>query len=312
MIQVDEYAAAIFFWLLAAIVSVAQATQWQSVPYNRTTTVCVRSLWILGTVALFALLTAWTIDRKVDKSWTNLKYFRAEPSLPIPAPLIEEPAEDVRIAVDNFPLPPILPPLEIQTIPSPTQPKTDPSSPIPYDQRPSKDQARIEITSVVLDRMQPNPVFFFQLENLGGLPSEGFVRAIVYVSSARPLTDGQISAYQDQAEQAADFFEIPETERALQLLPRTINPAKHTLLSPGRRMVPGDPSDHTADWLKREVPEVLVHRRRLYFFVAIKYRDRTMPANVLGLTESCGYFASTFETRHDCARRRSILIETSQ
>jgi len=82
MIQVDEYAVAILVWAVAALVSVGRATPWSSMPYSKTKTAIFRGSWIFGTLGAVAVLVVWTIDKKSEKSWTNLSWFKnGQPAL---------------------------------------------------------------------------------------------------------------------------------------------------------------------------------------------------------------------------------------
>ena len=79
MIGVDEYAAAIIFWGLAAAVSIAQAIYWHGA--NRKRTIGFRCLWLIGSACAFILFGVWTLDRKSTQAWTNLRWFRNDSAL---------------------------------------------------------------------------------------------------------------------------------------------------------------------------------------------------------------------------------------
>jgi len=80
-------------------------------------------------------------------------------------------------------------------------------------------------------------------------------------------------------------------------------------------MHPGDPGEFTTipngiDGLDKDFranfAKVSAGTMVLYIFIAFKYRDSSMSANTLGVTEDCFWFSGNF-ARHNCGRGRAFL-----
>jgi len=78
---------------------------------------------------------------------------------------------------------------------------------------------------------------------------------------------------------------------------------------------PGDPPQYTsiphtnnelADNFRNNIKNVPTGKATLYVFIAFKYKDPSMPANVVGVTEECFFFTLNF-ARHYCGRSRAFL-----
>lgn len=78
MIQVDEYAVAIFFWAASAIVIIAKAITWPGMINRPTLTALGRWAISAAAVALFGFMIVWTAAKRSDKSWSVLTSPRAQ------------------------------------------------------------------------------------------------------------------------------------------------------------------------------------------------------------------------------------------
>lgn len=70
--------------------------------------------------------------------------------------------------------------------------------------------------------------------------------------------------------------------------------------------MPDRAGDH-ADALNAQLDDLLAARKWLYVFLNFKYKDRSMPEDIVGVTEDCAYFPGQFDVWHECGRRRSFL-----
>jgi hypothetical protein len=73
MIQLEEYALAIAFWFVAALMWFAKAVSWNGLPDRTFARRTIKSFHALFVVAVFVLLVVWTDLKRGDNSWTALQ-----------------------------------------------------------------------------------------------------------------------------------------------------------------------------------------------------------------------------------------------
>ena len=66
-----------------------------------------------------------------------------------------------------------------------------------------------------------------------------------------------------------------------------------------------------AENFRAQFDDVFSGTDTLYVFIAFKYRDQSMPENVVGVTEFCGWFQGN-PVRHVCGRSRSFLQQVEE
>jgi hypothetical protein len=179
----------------------------------------------------------------------------------------------------------------LRTSPVLTTPTT--SSPSTFNPIPSPDQARIKLTRIDYVT-RPFPHLNVVYECAGKLPALGIRSADRQRLEDRALTLREVEPYQD-------------------LL---LKPVRLTGLD--RECYPGDTPQFfslpraegkEADVLLKIGPFIKDKRIWFYLFLGFEYRDRSMPEDVVGITETCVYFFGTFDTYHNCGRQRSFLVK---
>jgi hypothetical protein len=161
---------------------------------------------------------------------------------------------------------------------------TSPQSPMP-----SNDHARLQISEIhVLGQDDTPPSFTFQFfyANYGKLPSIGMVHRVALMIVQSELTDKEVQDAQSSLVAtlgSEPLFNIPPVE----FYPN--DPLKHLFtISPAENPVGG--KRLTAE----EYAAVKSKQCPLYFFVVLKYRDRSMPTWAVGVTQLCGWFRGPF------------------
>ena len=162
---------------------------------------------------------------------------------------------------------------------------------------PSPTAARIEIANIVgvpARSEAARPGFFLNVfyTNKGELPARSVSHRCLLVTTDSAMSTEQEMRNMDVA--AA--------------VPIANEPAGHV-----NEVQPGDPPQHyfsvpvkddAIASLASEYQSVLSGKKRLYLFIAFKYKDRSTPVDKIRMTEFCGWFCRTFEVWHTCGRNR--------
>jgi hypothetical protein len=96
-------------------------------------------------------------------------------------------------------------------------------------------------------------------------------------------------------------------EESFQVAPPGLGDQKNGM-QPGREpprhffSFPDD--DQTFEIFLPYAQDILDGKLRLYLFNTFKYRDDALPAGMIRITQSCGWFSETFEVAHTCGINR--------
>jgi len=128
----------------------------------------------------------------------------------------------------------------------------------------------------------------FVYANRGPIPTTGQVHADSVVVSEEPLPRGKIMQLMKEV---SAFKASPELQKG------------------GDEIYPNDPNerffsvpdgDKKIAQLAPLFDDVVDGRKRVYFFVTIKFRDKSMRPSVVGVSETCGWFLKQLDVVHNC------------
>lgn len=175
----------------------------------------------------------------------------------------------------------------------------------------SKENARIAITDIraYLPPRTPFPAFTFYFANNGQEATTGLLHdtKIVITENENALTREETDKYQSQLARL-NYFEMPgDVPRApvLEVYPRESDTMLRFYTFPDR-------TGHDADVLSLNMPEILSGTKIVYVLNVLKYRDKTMRAGLVGVTEGCVYFTQQLRIWHVCGRNRSFIEPAKQ
>ncbi|MEO8051864.1 MAG: hypothetical protein ABI833_15710 [Acidobacteriota bacterium] len=154
-----------------------------------------------------------------------------------------------------------------------------------------------------------------QMRTLTAVPTSPFgspqLKVSFYDAGKLPVTN------------AAHYFTVASAGRILSMKEVTdIQDRLLNMVNPGPardEIYPGQPNDlsftipeYAGDWktidlLSMDFKHVLDGTRLMYVLVAFGYRDRTMPSDVFGISESCQFFIGTFDRGQGCGRSGTSL-----
>jgi hypothetical protein len=103
----------------------------------------------------------------------------------------------------------------------------------------------------------------------------------------------------------------PESEEesirdAASIKPRLDGTYDELYPSPERELsfsAPNPPSNY----MTSQYEDILAGKKRLYVFVALKYRDAALPANEVRVTEFCGWFSGKLDSWGNCGHNRTFV-----
>lgn len=252
-----------------------------------TATVRRRAVWRVTIMALL-LIAAWGLDAWAPKPIAFAHTLATVTGLP------------PRQAPDQLANPSLLP-ITPTPIPSTPSDKSKLRPTVKDMSIPSSDQARLEINNIAAIKRTSNGqselAFNFFYDNYGHLPSLGLVHRVMLLTSEADLTKEQLDNAQKQAQEvrATPLFDEPVTE----FYPGA--PPRHYFTAP----------DNEEGMIRaaKELEAINNGTKRIYFFVVLKYRDRSMPISTIAVSELCGWFSGTFEAWHNCGSKRIFLTK---
>jgi hypothetical protein len=176
--------------------------------------------------------------------------------------------------------------------------------------------ARIDIVRVVpvpAQNKAKEPGLFINVyyANRGGVPAYSLIhQAVLVPSPKRGLTEAEELSYIT----LANSIEVKPSNSDPESLAR-VGSMSENELQPGDHpehffTVPGNDPDTAS--LGAMYPAFISGEQRLYIFIAVKYKDRTLPPKTVTMTEFCGWFSGTFEMWHNCGHNRVIRQSSGQ
>ncbi len=281
MIQVDEYFFANLGWLVATIILACKSIYW--IRQGASVRLFVRLLGVGSAICLFALMVTWTSLKRRTRPWSAFSV------------LLERPGS---ISARTFPLK--VPTYALRApytdyVPNPPPEPAD--TPV---RGPLRLRSRITITNseaLVLHNKNTNSTSItvsVYCTNSGDLAAIGTTRSAFIDIVDRELTTTEQNDFADMIAQAK------------------WNPAHvGDEIQPGEKVFFSFPNtDADISKIAARSAEVIAGKAMLYLFVVQKYRDQSMPPNVVNVTEYCGWFSggsspeSDLQIRHRCGRNR--------
>ena len=162
---------------------------------------------------------------------------------------------------------------------------------------PSSEQARLEIRSIgaVPTSRFGSPALNVHFYNAGKFPATNVGHYYNLASANRILAMKEVTDIQDR-------------------MLASVKPGlPHDNIDPGPQgdssfTIPEQPGEfRTINLLTMDFNHVLDGSRLMYVMFAFSFRDRTMPNDVFGVSESCVCFIRTFDIRQNCGRNGVIL-----
>lgn len=170
---------------------------------------------------------------------------------------------------------------------------------------PTTQESRLEITNIVgvpvtnSKRHSTGFMLSVYYANEGNIAATCMVHRTIIVPSENPLTPAEERQYWKIA------GAVPPPSNQNEEIQPGLAP-KHLFSVPQE--------DDEIEQLGRTAKEVLAGRKRLYVFIAMKYRDRSLPDNQVRVNEICGWFINSFDLWHNCGDRTYIsrVVHISQ
>ncbi|MCL4524682.1 MAG: hypothetical protein M1453_03160 [Acidobacteria bacterium] len=153
--------------------------------------------------------------------------------------------------------------------------------------------ARVMVDTIVVGRDTRAKGFFLNVfrVNRGTLPAQGTVQYFALLVPEFPLTPKEEDAKMQHA----------------------VSKVKSLPFDYNNEIQPGDNSSFfslpdmpniQAELMTREYDNIVSGRKRLYVFVAMKYRDSALDTRRVRITEFCAWFSETFDLWHNCHGNR--------
>jgi len=128
----------------------------------------------------------------------------------------------------------------------------------------------------------------FVYANRGSIPTTGQVNSASVAVSDEILTREEIIK---QVKDRSSFKALPELRKGGdEIYPNDAN--EHFISIPD--------SDEKTTLLAPFFDDVMAGKKKVYFFVTIKYRDKSMGPSVVGVSETCGWFLKDLDVVHNC------------